>query len=228
MDLLLTSNANDLYLWSRVGSSFTIQRVAANYPVGWTLAGIGDVNGDGKDDLVWQQAGNLVCWIMDGGVVTRTSSFHVSSQYHVIGVGDFNGDSLLDLLWTSSANDLYVWRGNGAGFVAERSATAYPAGWTLAGVGDVDGDGKSDLVWQQTGRVAYWTMSDAVVTRSAAFYVSTSYSVIGTGDYNGDGKLDLVLTSAANDLSWWRGSGNSFIAAPMSVNYPVGWTLVSK
>ncbi len=228
LDLLFTSAANDLYLWRGSNGRFAVERFSIRYPVGWTLAGVGDVDGDGKSDLVWHKQGQLVYWIMNGTGITRSAVFAVGSTFRVIGVGDLSGDGKLDLVWTNSANELYVWRGNGTGFSIERSAQAYPAGWTLAGVGDVDADGKSDLVWQKSGRLVYWTMNAAVITRTAAFTLPGTYGVIGVGDLSGDGKLDLLLTNAGNDLQLWRGSGNGFVAESLPVDYPAGWSLVSK
>lgn len=132
LDLAWTSPANDLFFWLGNGTRFDVQRGAVDYPVGWNPVAIGDVDADGKSDVVWQRGSKVVYWKMNGSGITRTATFFVSIAYTVIGSGDYNGDGKLDLLFTSSANDLYWWRGSGNGFVSARMALDYPVDWSLA------------------------------------------------------------------------------------------------
>ena len=41
-------------------------------PLTWQIAGVGDVNGDGKTDVIWHNAtnGTVAVWVMNGGTVT--------------------------------------------------------------------------------------------------------------------------------------------------------------
>jgi FG-GAP repeat len=44
-------------------------------PSTWTLAAVGDFNGDGKSDLLWRDtSGNTAVWYMNGTAVSSTSS----------------------------------------------------------------------------------------------------------------------------------------------------------
>ena len=130
-DVVWTSNARDLYVWLGNGTGF-VSRQLPGYPSGWILQGAGDVNADGTSDLLWTnpQALRFAYWLMNGASVTSTSTIAISGGYSIGTTGDFNGDGRVDLVWTSSARDLYLWTGTGAGFTSRRLSN-YPSGWSL-------------------------------------------------------------------------------------------------
>ena len=97
------------------------------------MAGSGDVDGDGKDDLLFHNATTrqFSYRIMNGAVVVRAALFGgVGSGYTVANAGDMNGDGKADVAWTSSRRDIYLWIGNGTGFTS-MPAGDYPGGWVL-------------------------------------------------------------------------------------------------
>jgi hypothetical protein len=68
-----------------------------------TLAGLGDLNGDGRADLVWRDTatGELRVWYMNaaGAIASSASYGIVPLQFELRGIGDFNNDGIADLLW---------------------------------------------------------------------------------------------------------------------------------
>ncbi|NNC24734.1 VCBS repeat-containing protein, partial [Salinisphaera sp. USBA-960] len=72
-----------------------------DYPAGYRLIASGDVDGDGKADLVWRDdSGSVVAvWTMDGARVSGGRALVIGSRWQLLGSGDFDGDSRLDLLW---------------------------------------------------------------------------------------------------------------------------------
>ena len=47
--------------------------VASNVPLAWQVVGLGDLDGDGKADLVWRgmQTGDVAVWLMNGVTVKQ-------------------------------------------------------------------------------------------------------------------------------------------------------------
>jgi hypothetical protein len=144
---------------------------------GWQLAAIGDVNGDGIPDLVFQNTatGQVYAFFLNGSgasVNFSTGSGIVGTGYlyggslpgwQLAGVADVNGDGHPDLVFQNTGTgqvyaffldgsgasvNFYTGSGIlGAGYLYGGSL----AGWRLAGVGDVNGDGIPDLVFQNVG-----------------------------------------------------------------------------
>ncbi|MCE5232026.1 MAG: FG-GAP-like repeat-containing protein [Mizugakiibacter sp.] len=134
LDIAWTSAANDVKMWFGNGTSFSSSAYAGTFAKGWSLIGGGDVDGDGKTDLLFLYNSGGVSrfgyWNMNGSTVVRTWSTSVNPAYHVACTGDFNGDGDLDVAWTSNANDIQIWFGNGTSFTGNTYARSFGTGWT--------------------------------------------------------------------------------------------------
>jgi hypothetical protein len=71
----------------------------------WQIVGAGDLDGDGKADLVWQHAtqGWLAVWYLDSSQVVGTEFLSIDRvddrNWHIRGVGDADGDGCANLFW---------------------------------------------------------------------------------------------------------------------------------
>jgi len=228
-DDLVWANSGSIWMWVPSGSTFVFQRIAS-MPPGWMIIGSGDVDGDGKADLIFRNVsetsgnGGIAYWRMNGSTVTyRSPLFSMSPSYHEAAIGDFNGDGRTDILWTNGTS-LVLWLSTGSRFT-QQSVGDYPAGWQLLGCGDVNGDGKCDLVWYNStsGAIAFWLMNGSSVTyRSRTIPPPPGYAPVTIADFNGDGKVDIVWSNNYS-LVMWLGNGNGFGGGTTFSSYPAGW-----
>ncbi|HEV2472065.1 MAG TPA: FG-GAP-like repeat-containing protein, partial [Chthonomonadales bacterium] len=171
-DLLFqNTSTGDLAYWllngaAVTGAGFLNPRNPGS--LSWQLVGVGDFNGDGRPDLLFQNSGtgDLAYWLMDGsqrisyGLLAPSSSG--SLAWRVVGVADLNGDGWPDLVFQNqSSGQLAYWlmygtTKIGGGFFNPSSPGSIS--WRVVGVSDISGDGRPDLLFRNssTGALAYW------------------------------------------------------------------------
>ncbi len=82
----------------------------------WRIAALGDLDADGRDDLLWRhgQSGALVVWYMDG-LTRRAASFLDPAAlpdlgWQALGIWDVDDDGANDLVWRHTVSGkLVVW-----------------------------------------------------------------------------------------------------------------------
>jgi ankyrin repeat protein len=205
-------------------SSVTLWR--SDYAVGssphWVSTG--DLNGDGKLDLVTaNRYGNRVSVLLGNGDGTFQPQVTYATGTGPLGVaiGDFNGDGELDLaVVNQSANSVSILLGNGDGTF--RAKVDYATGNEPLSVvaGDFNGDGKLDLaVTNGSGN----TVSILLGNGDGTFQPKVPYATgarpfpVTTGDFNGDGKLDLAVGNQnGNSISILLGNGDGTFQTQVS------------
>jgi Ca2+-binding RTX toxin-like protein/WD40 repeat protein len=152
---------------------------------GRSVAGAGDMNGDGIDDLIIGGGGAYVVFgrtagfpdFFDLGVLDGTNGFAIqgidayySAVESVAAAGDVNGDGYDDVIvgapGAGPAGEAYVVFGRAGGFPAVLSLNSLDGvnGFLMVGVGYSEDD-------------------------------ETGYSVAGAGDFNGDGIDDVIIAA---------------------------------
>jgi hypothetical protein len=216
---------------------------------------VGDVNGDGKPDLVvvdsdqncsgaWS-TGEVEVRLGSGDGTFQAPVSYSSGGFQALGVavGDVNDDGKLDLVVVSSCGSgsatchgqVGVLLGDGDGTF--RTAVIYPAGAnsnvTSLAVGDVNGDGHADVV--MVGGQNQAVVSVLMGNGDGTFRPEVSYdgggsqpNFVAVADVNGDGHPDVVVASYCmsvddcNDggLGVLLGNSDGTFQAP--VNYSAG------
>jgi hypothetical protein len=201
----------------------------------------GDLNGDGKIDLVTVNSDpdNDVSLVLgDGrGGFTRApgSPFAVGRSPYPCALGDVNGDGHLDILATTTdrrkpeqASDralTLLWGDGRAGFRRSEVAlrTAHP--WFVL-VGDVNGDRKPDLVSTHAERSELTVLvgdgkGGFTETHGSPFDLGHAAWQVAVADVNRDGKADVVA-AAGDGVRVMLGDGRGrFQPAPGSP-FPAG------
>jgi hypothetical protein len=132
---------------------------------------IGDFNGDGKADVLWdykfsgsdmRSGGYRYLWLGKGDGTFTINSNVASADGGLMGyepsIADFNGDGKADVLWDYkfSGSDMrsggyrYLWLGKGdATFTINSNAAGVDVAYMgyEPSIADFDGDGKSDVLW---------------------------------------------------------------------------------
>jgi hypothetical protein len=183
-------------------------------PTSWHVAGIGDFNGDGHDDILWRNDSGAIMDFLgtaNGGFTSNgdNSSVNVDPIWHVAGVGDFNGDGLSDVLWRNDSGVMFDFLGTAnGGFVnnGDNSFVAVDSTTQLAGIGDFSGDGLSDLLWRNSAGTIFDFLGQAnggFVNNgdNSAVTVGSTWHVASIGDFNGD---------AVDDILWRNDNGVVF------------------
>ena len=155
-----------LLLYSGLGAAgFRAARQVGN---GWQvvnlIVGVGDLDGDGRRDLVARRASEGSLWLYpgrgDGGFgAARQIGTGWSTMDAVVGSGDWNGDLRMDVIARKSADgSLWLYPGTGTG--AFGAARQIGHGWdvmnSIVAPGDWDGDGRGDLVARRKADGSLW------------------------------------------------------------------------
>jgi hypothetical protein len=208
---------------------------------------VGDLNGDGKLDIVvtgttsyygpYAYAGtpgaNYVNVLLGNGEgsFSDASTVQIPSGSSQAALGDFNGDGKLDVV-TTATNGVAVLLNNGNGTLAPPTTFATNGSTDSVVVGDFNGDGKLDLVTGNYSSGGGSSMSILLGNGDGTFQparnlASNTYPV-GVGDFNRDGTLDIVSENANAGLSVFLGNGDGSFQSPQNYDaglYPSGVAL---
>jgi probable HAF family extracellular repeat protein len=261
-DILWRNSNGSLVEWLMNGSTIestatpTYQGSAVSPGASWSVAGIGDFNGDGADDILWQNTnGSLAMWLMNGSTIESSvtptcqgSAVSPSASWSVAGIGDFTGDGDADILWRNSNGSLAMWLMDGSTIESsttptyQGSAVSPGSSWSVAGIGDFNGDGDADILWRNSnGSLAMWLMDGSTIESSAtptyqgsAVSPDSSWNIVEIGDFTGNGDSDILWQqSTTGALVEWQMNGSQIVSSQSVTSQgapvaPSSWTSQAK
>ncbi len=194
---------------------------------GPTDVAIGDVNGDGKPDLVVASFGfNTAVSVLKNTSIIGNISFagkvyFAAGKYpSSVSIGDMDGDGKPDLVVANDATNMVsVYRNTGNnGTISFAAKVDFATGYypLSVSIGDLDDDGKPDLAIANTGSNTTFsvfrnTSNSGTISFAPKvdFITGSSPISVSIGDTDGDGKPDLVVANNDdNTVSVFRNSSN--------------------
>ncbi len=191
----------------------------------------GDVNGDGKPDLVGTSTGELITLLGHGnGTFQPAKESPVNGSGGALVLGQFNAGQTLDAATTNyEVNALDVVVGTGAGVFGHLQEAPLPESTSFLLRSDLNGDGKQDLI---TGnyQTAYALLGNGNGTFGDPIAVNVTGELIAVRDFNGDGIPDILLGSRSlppYELYVCLGNGDGTFGAPITTSLPAAWSAVA-
>ncbi len=189
---------------------------------------LGDMDGDGRLDVVLTGQGNYVTvWkgSGDGHVASPTQWLAVADQVVAVAVADVTGDGKLDVVTANGSQDLAT--GNAIAIVEGAGDGTLLVPWLLRVVNgapqalaltDFDGDGDTDILTANDSNqvfggddVVSWFANEGAGRFKLRAEYKTNEGPVGlaVGTLGGESALDLVVLSAATDTEGERIDGIS-------------------
>ena len=160
-ELLLTGN-NRFSYW-KLSFVTPLRGTTYTLPAGAQLVATGDLNADGKQDLVWMSASRqLYLWWSNGGdlanlkLACASIGSPLSAGYRVLAAADISGDGKSDLLFHKQSTGQFAYWVMNRNLVSSSGGRTLGTSATFAATGDFNADGNADMVWRRDSELIMW------------------------------------------------------------------------
>jgi hypothetical protein len=211
------TGVTSVYPGSATGKLSPPVRATTRFKDDDVLVGAGDLDGDGRFDLVGRDAATKKLWLypgVSGGFGTAELLSSDWSGFNLTtGVGDFDSDGNADLVARDTQGRLFLFPGQQGKLGAARQiGVGFSSMDLIAGRGDVTNDGRPDLI----ARVAA-TKLTRVYVGDGTGSIRTSYGpydrfkhlnwVSGGGQFAGSSARDIIGRNSVGNLVAFPNSG---------------------
>ncbi|MEP7253235.1 MAG: FG-GAP-like repeat-containing protein [Ginsengibacter sp.] len=227
-----------------IASSFAakVDLIPGNVP--YSVA-TGDVDGDGKPDIVVANQSGLSVSVLRNtsalGAISTDVKVDLTTGSNPVSVamGDIDGDGKPDIVVANSGvSTVSVLRNTcPVGSISFAAKVDFTSGFTpyFVAVGDVDGDGKPDLVTANQNGDNISVLRNTSTSGSISFAAKVDFPTgnvprsVAIGDVDGDGKPDFVVANYnSNSVSVLRNTSTSgSISADAKIDLTTGKSPIS-
>jgi len=190
----------------------------------------GDIDGDGKADIIFRHVGNgkNVIWKSANRATQEAMATTTDQAWTIAGIGDLDGDGKADVVWRhATTGQNLVWP-SGKRQQQRTLVSVTDQNWKIVGIGDFGGDGADDLLWRNssTGANVIWHSGLRTQQQAVDIVSNLNWKVVGVGDFNGDGRADILWRDFVTGLNViWR-SGNRSTQQQVTGVTDTAWTVV--
>lgn len=210
-------------------------------PVKYTTAGtytnrpttvdIGDVDGDGLNDVVVGLAGSAIQVFRQSDGKLSAAPVIPTPYSDKLRIGDLNGDGRMDVAgigWGGGKVGVFLQGADGKLVLAGEYAAPH-GGYDDLELGDVDNDTRTDIVVMSGQGYAFNNLAVLTQTSNGTFAPFVSYDLggdqltrgVGIGDVNGDRLQDVVVSYGGNrpnsNIAVFRQSGAGTLDPALSL-----------
>lgn len=209
------SSTTSLAVFKNTSASGNINFAAkADFPVMGSLEGIaiGDLNGDGKPDIVGSYVWSSRLFVYENTSTTgsisftaRPETFYTFSPPSTVAIADIDGDGWADMMSSNSdyfnKNTVGIWRNKGTTPLAfyDSRELPLPIGGEME-LSDLDGDGRPDIVSASRFDAATHTISvlknvsypGTILFAPAVTYAANGTNTVTVADLDNDGFADIA------------------------------------
>lgn len=224
-DLFVVAQETSVLAWNNGSGSFPQQEVKAIRDNHTTTAG--DVNGDGRVDLVTMSGGVYTNGAVEVFFGTATRLMPTAARFPVglaggrVVLAQMDGTGALDIVIGS--RDFTVITHDGTNFRAPRAVASQEAPYVA--VADFDGDGKKDVVAFSGGTFSIIKGNgDGTLRGEPSFQNMLLFkgTVPAVTDLNGDGRADLLIHNV-DQLVVAHANGTGGFSTPIVTPYTISF-----
>jgi hypothetical protein len=200
------------------GTAVTSSAFPVTPGVEFLLVGVGDVDADGNDDLVYYKAsgantGLVRVIFMNANLTVKASTFPANFPADFVGAGvaDVNGDGNADIIARKAGAPnqglvrVFLMSANGLTVTSSTFPFTIPAGFDLRGIATLNDDDLADFAMEKTVAPSVGLIRLSMTAAGGVSIASSSFpltlaagtNVVALGNYDGVDHNDLAARKAA-------------------------------